>query len=54
MATCGYLCPLCEGKGVKEDNSDCDWCVEAKTKQEVETALEEWIEKVHQGSCCSD
>ena len=58
MATCGYLCPVCEGKGFKEDGSDCDWCrVELSVKnakQDSENDLEEWIEKVHQGPCCSD
>jgi arsenate reductase len=26
MATCGYVCPKCEGKGFLEDFSNCDWC----------------------------
>ena len=26
MATCGYVCPKCEGKGFLEDFSICDWC----------------------------
>lgn len=26
MATCGYICPKCEGKGFLEDFSTCDWC----------------------------
>jgi arsenate reductase len=26
MATCGYICPKCEGKGFLEDFSNCDWC----------------------------
>jgi arsenate reductase len=26
MATCGYICPKCEGKGFLEDFSDCNWC----------------------------
>jgi len=59
MATCGYLCPSCEGKGFKEDGTECDWCLDIKPKQEQETTIqkitiEEWIEKVHQGPCCSD
>lgn len=56
MTTCGYLCPVCEGKGFKEDGCDCDWCQGATgvKKQPSETDLNEWIEKVHQGPCCSD
>ena len=53
MATCGYLCPSCEGKGFKDDGSECDWCtIEKKTVSQED--LDEWIEKVHQGPCCSD
>ena len=26
MATCGYVCPKCEGKGFLADFSNCDWC----------------------------
>lgn len=26
MATCGYVCPQCEGKGFLADFSDCNWC----------------------------
>ena len=26
MATCGYLCPSCEGKEFMEDGSPCTWC----------------------------
>jgi hypothetical protein len=54
MATCGYLCPLCEGKGFKEDGSDCEWCMESKSETSTNKDIEEWIEKVHQGPCCSD
>lgn len=52
MATCGYLCPSCEGKMYKEDGTPCDWCT---VKKEVSAdELEKWIEEVHQGPCCSD
>jgi hypothetical protein len=54
MATCGYLCPVCEGKKIKEDGSDCDWCEVRETKIISNEELNEWIEKVHQGPCCSD
>ncbi len=52
MATCGYLCPSCEGRGFREDGTECDWCSEKKTIKKVE--LEEWIKIVHEGPCCSD
>jgi arsenate reductase len=26
MATCGYVCPKCEGKGFLANFSACDWC----------------------------
>jgi arsenate reductase len=26
MATCGYVCPKCEGKGFLENFFNCDWC----------------------------
>jgi len=26
MATCGYVCPKCEGKGFLANFSNCDWC----------------------------
>ncbi len=26
MATCGYVCPKCEGKGFLDDLSICNWC----------------------------
>jgi hypothetical protein len=55
MATCGYLCPACEGKKIKEDGADCDWCGEIANKKAISTKeLNEWIENVHQGPCCSD
>jgi hypothetical protein len=63
MATCGYLCPICEGRGFKEDGSECDWCtvkpmnkgeMTESEKEKKEKELQEWIEKVHQGPCCSD
>ncbi|HSZ26359.1 MAG TPA: hypothetical protein VK766_11585 [Cytophagaceae bacterium] len=52
MSTCGYICPQCGGKGFKENGSTCDWCLEIITQEKI--ALHEWIEKVHEGPCCSD
>ncbi len=57
MATCGYLCPVCEGKGFEDDGTNCHWCSPVKTSDpspSLSSDLEEWIEKVHQGPCCSD
>lgn len=59
MATCGYLCPKCEGKGFLDDGTICDWCevkqVPEKEKPKVsEQDLKDWIETVHEGPCCSD
>ncbi len=54
MTTCGYICPICEGNGLKEDGSNCDWCVDSKSEVAQKAIIEDWIEKVHQGSCCSD
>lgn len=58
MATCGYICPKCDGKGFLEENlADCDWCkkptIEVE-KVEVEITDEEWIKAVHEKNCCAD
>lgn len=26
MATCGYVCPKCEGTGLLQTGEECDWC----------------------------
>ena len=57
MATCGYICPSCEGREVMEDGSPCSWCrpVLAKPIDKKETISDdEWMNSVHFGSCCSD
>lgn len=52
--TCGYLCPVCEGRGFTEDGSTCDWCrVEPKAAEKV-VSDDEWIKEVHEGKCCGD
>ena len=63
MATCGYLCPKCEGSGYLENGKACDWCGTV-VKDEIlennsptkptEEELAEWIKQVHEGPCCSD
>lgn len=55
MATCGYLCPSCEGREFMEDGSPCKWCKPVVTdKKEVAISDEEWLNSVHFGDCCSD
>jgi hypothetical protein len=61
MATCGYLCPKCEGRGFTDDGEICDWCTindknkKVSSKSPSETVSDEdWIEKVHNGPCCGD
>jgi len=56
MATCGYLCPSCEGKEFMEDGSPCTWCkpLTPVKLQKAPISDEEWIESVHFGDCCSD
>jgi hypothetical protein len=43
--TCGYVCPLCEGKGMDSLGKPCSWC----RKEESE-----WVSKVHGDCSCSD
>ena len=45
MAGCGYICPLCEGKGMDETGKICSYCSPEKA---------EWVEKVHGECSCSD
>lgn len=54
MAGCGYVCPLCEGKGFLDSGEECEYCssMEGSSKKELDDS--EWIEKVHGGNCCSD
>ncbi len=33
MAGCGYVCPKCEGKGLLDDGSVCDWCTLEEIKK---------------------
>lgn len=53
MATCGYVCPKCDGNGfVPETLLPCDWCMPQVIKSEIST--EDWIKTVHENNCCSD
>jgi hypothetical protein len=56
MATCGYLCPQCEGRGFIDSGDVCDWCstVPATKQKPSEEELNNWIESVHQSPCCGD
>ena len=58
MATCGYICPACEGKGHDDNGNTCTWCsvtevalVVRQSKTKIET--EAWITKTHEGNCCA-
>ena len=57
MATCGYVCPLCEGKGVDEEGKECKWCsptIDIKVTMPKHITDSEWLQSVHEGKCCSD
>ena len=58
MATCGYLCPACEGRGYDEQGETCTWCAVKdtglKSDKKDELTDEEWINRVHGKNCCSD
>lgn len=52
MASCGYLCPQCEGNGFMENGEPCNWC-QIKYENNI-ISEEEWIKSVHEGTCCAD
>ncbi|HSY61640.1 MAG TPA: hypothetical protein VK796_07170 [Cytophaga sp.] len=58
MATCGYICPSCNGSERTEDGSACTWCMPVKPQERKDNKAtisdEEWMNAVHFGSCCSD
>lgn len=54
MATCGYICPKCEGKGFTDDGATCDWCMPEKKLTSKEEEQEQWIKDVHENPCCGD
>lgn len=55
MATCGYLCPSCEGREFMDDGSACTWCKPiAAVKPQKAISDQEWMDSVHFGDCCSD
>lgn len=54
MATCGYLCPVCEGKGYIESGDACTYCEESIVSGSATLSDEEWMKEVHEGGCCSD
>ena len=53
MATCGYICPSCNGTGYHEDGIICTWCAPTKKIEVKELTEEEWMKAVHEGPCCS-
>jgi len=48
---CGYVCPLCEGKGITQEGENCTWC---STQPKSEITDEQWKKQVHEGKCCAD
>ena len=55
MATCGYICPACEGKGFDDEGKHCEWCSFPATIIPAgipEITDEAWIKSVHEGDCC--
>lgn len=55
MSTCGYVCPLCNGKEFMEDGLPCTWCnPKASLSDKKSISDEEWMDSVHFGDCCSD
>ena len=55
MATCGYICPSCEGRGFDEKGQPCEWCSMPATTMSTysqEISDEAWIESTHEGNCC--
>lgn len=51
MAICGYICPVCEGKGYTESGK-CVYCQREPEKPEMSD--EQWLKEVHEGDCCGD
>lgn len=57
MATCGYICPQCNGTELKDNGDICDWCsVDMVIKDEPKVIIsdDEWMKNVHEGKCCAD
>lgn len=57
MATCGYLCPACEGRGFTGDGEICTWCIVPagqSKEQNKQDEIDQWISSVHEGPCCGD
>lgn len=57
MAGCGYICPVCEGRGRLDDGTDCGYCQgQAKKIEPIVSELDraQWVAQVHEGSCCAD
>jgi len=57
MATCGYICPQCNGTELDENGNICDWCsvvMDRNVNHDKPISDEEWIKNVHEGKCCAD
>ncbi|MDX2189113.1 MAG: hypothetical protein SFY32_04550 [Bacteroidota bacterium] len=56
--TCGYVCPVCEGKGFDENTlENCDYCNKTDNivkKQPLIISDEQWIDAVHNNCPCGN
>jgi hypothetical protein len=51
MAGCGYVCPVCEGKGYDESGNSCEYCsLEATTT----ISTQDWVKQIHETNSCSN
>jgi hypothetical protein len=46
MATCGYVCPKCEGNGYLDDGTICDWCKGGDSGEESDFKKEQRAESI--------
>ncbi len=57
MATCGYICPACEGRGFDDEGKPCEWCSATSSiipsNDSPQISDEDWVKRVHEGNCCA-
>jgi len=54
MATCGYICPSCEGRGITDEGLNCEWCTVSEKQPTTSDDIIKWMDEVHSGRCCGD
>lgn len=56
MAGCGYVCPVCEGRGFIDSGETCTFCTPEGSNQPKTPQIsdETWMKEVHEGNCCAD